>query len=257
MTSARALLCRATCDGQRAGTSYSPPVGCAAKQDEGCKHVACGLFCATTGQVDSFSVFTLHSTLVHTIGMTRHDSNSDEALVEAIQQGDGDAAACLYHRYVDRVNRICYRIVLDASQVPDCVQEVWLKVFRSLGRFRCKRSFSAWLNAVTTHTAIDYYRRGKRHGSHADIDQTGEESLVSEERVDDPPVDNGIVRRRIEEALNEISVNQRTAFVLRYFEDMSLLEIARILGCREGTVRTHIRRSLLALRAKLTVPLNQ
>ncbi len=70
-------------------------------------------------------------------------------------------------------------------------------------------------------------------------------------------MDGALVRQRIREALEEISVNQRTAFVLRYFEGMPLEEIARTLGCREGTVRTHIRRCLLALRAKLTVTLNE
>ena len=87
--------------------------------------------------------------------MNGHDSISDGALIEAIQQGDGDAAACLYHRHVDLVHRICYRIVLDGSQVTDCVQEVWLKVFRNLGRFQCEKSFVAWLNRVAANTAID------------------------------------------------------------------------------------------------------
>ena len=189
--------------------------------------------------------------------MTQYDSNSDEALIEAVQRGDGDAAACLYHRHIDRVHRICHRIVLDSSQVPDCVQEVWMKVFRSLGRFRCEQSFVAWLNAVTANTAIDFYRRWKRRGNHVEIDETFAELLVTEEGAEDPQVDGAIVRQRIREALEEISVNQRTAFVLRYFEDMPLEEIARTLGCREGTVRTHIRRCLLALRAKLTVTLNE
>lgn len=191
--------------------------------------------------------------------MTQYDSNSDEALIEAVQRGDGDAAACLYHRHIDRVHRICHRIVLDSSQVPDCVQEVWMKVFRSLGRFRCEQSFVAWLNAVTANTAIDFYRRWKRRGNHIEIDETFAELLAVEEHegTQEPHLDGAIVRQRIREALEETSVNQRTAFVLRYFEGMPLEEIARTLGCREGTVRTHIRRCLLALRARLTVTLNE
>ncbi len=189
--------------------------------------------------------------------MTRHDSNSDEALIEAIGRGDGDAAACLYYRHIDRVHRICHRIVLDSSQAPDCVQEVWMKVFRHLGRFRCERSFGVWLNAVAANTAIDFYRRSKRHGSHADIDDLSMEVLAAEQRTDGPQFDDVTVRRGIHEALEEISVHQRTAFVLRYFEGMPLPEIAKALGCREGTARTHIRRCLLALREKLGAKLNQ
>ncbi len=64
-------------------------------------------------------------------------------------------------------------------------------------------------------------------------------------------LDKAFIHQRVHRALEEMSVNQRTALVLRYFEDMPIAEIAQTLGCTEGTVRTHIRRSLLALRAKL------
>jgi RNA polymerase sigma-70 factor, ECF subfamily len=188
---------------------------------------------------------------------TRQELMSDDALIEAVQRGERDAAACLYHRHIDRVHRICHRIVLDSAQVPDCVQEVWTKVFQNLGRFRCERSFATWLNAVAAHTAIDYYRRWRRHGSHADLDEVGVETLAVEDRADDPPLDDATIRRRVREALEQVSARQRTAFVLRYFEDMSLPEIARMLGCGEGTVRTHLRRCLLALRAKLSVHLKR
>jgi RNA polymerase sigma-70 factor (ECF subfamily) len=181
----------------------------------------------------------------------RCEGNCDEALIDAIRQGDADAAACLYHRYIDRVHRICYRIVLDPAQVPDCVQEVWLKVFRGIGQFRCNQSFGAWLNAIAANAAIDCYRRRKCQGVQAELEQVPEELLANEEHSGDSPLDGVLVRRRVEEALAEIGVNQRTAFVLRYFEEMPLPEIARVLGCRRGTVRTHIRRCILALRAKL------
>lgn len=189
--------------------------------------------------------------------MTRYDLMSDEGLIEAVQRGDRDAATRLYQRHIDRIHRICYRIVLDSSQVPDCVQEVWTKVFQNLGRFQCERSFAAWLNAVAAHTAIDYYRRCKRQGSHVDIDEIGGEALAADDRVDSRQLDDATIRQQIHQALEEVSVSQRTAFVLRYFEGTPLPEIARTLGCREGTVRTHLRRCLLALRARLTVQLNQ
>lgn len=183
--------------------------------------------------------------------MNEHDSISDRILIEAIQQGDRDAAARLYHRHVDRVHRICYRIVLDGSQVADCVQEVWLKVFRNLGRFRCEKSFGAWLNSVAAHTAIDFYRRSQRRGRHVGIDDVASDALSAEQASDGQRLDAARVQERIREALEEITVNQRTAFVLRYFEGMSPAQIAGVLGCREGTVRTHIQRCLVALRTRL------
>jgi RNA polymerase sigma-70 factor, ECF subfamily len=189
--------------------------------------------------------------------VNRYERNCDEALIDAIRRGDADAAACLYHRYIDRVHRICYRIVLDPAQVPDCVQEVWLKVFRNIGRFRRNESFGAWLKAIAANTAIDCYRRRKCRGVHIDLEEVPMELLSDEGNRDGQPLDGVLVRRRVQEALAEISVSQRTAFVLRYFEEMPLPQIARVLGCRQGTVRTHIRRCILALRAKLADEFNE
>lgn len=182
---------------------------------------------------------------------------SDEALIKAAQRGDREAAAWLYHRHVEKVHRICYRIVLDRSQVQDCVQEVWLKVFRGLDRFRSGRSFVAWLNTVTVNTAIDYYRKWMKQKSHLGVNQDQVEALAADQQSESHPLDEALVQRKIQEALEEISVNQRAAFTLRYFEEMPTAEIARVMGCAEGTVRVHIRRSLLALRERLTGKLNQ
>jgi RNA polymerase sigma-70 factor (ECF subfamily) len=187
--------------------------------------------------------------------MNRHYPVSDAALIEAVKEGDKNAAAWLYHRHVDRVNRICYRIILDPSQVQDCVQEVWLKVFRNIDQFQCSKSFCGWLNTVTANTAIDYYRKWIKRDDNIDsnqirVIQTGENHAEQE-------MDRVFIQQRIHEALEKISVNQRTAFVLRYFEEMPISEIADTLGCSEGAVRTHIRRSLLALRARLAGKLNQ
>ncbi len=75
--------------------------------------------------------------------------------------------------------------------------------------------------------------------------------MVADEQTGDQQLDKAFIHQRVHRALEEMSVNQRTALVLRYFENMPMAEIAQTIGCTEGTVRTHIRRSLLALRAKL------
>lgn len=189
--------------------------------------------------------------------MNRYDPVSDGALIKAAQRGDREAAAWLYRRHVERIHRICYRIVMDSSQVQDCVQEVWLKVFGNLDRFRSGRSFAAWLNTVAVNTAIDFYRKWVRQRNYLDIDETHVETLTAVKQEDTQRLDNALIQQQIQEALTEISVNQRTAFILRYYEEMPTAEIARILGCAEGTVRVHIRRSLLALRARLAGKLNR
>jgi RNA polymerase sigma-70 factor (ECF subfamily) len=183
--------------------------------------------------------------------MNPQDPVPDEALVEAIQGGDRNAAVCLYHRHVDRVHRICYRIVPDPAQVQDCVQEVWLKVFRKLGRFRCDRSFIVWLNTVTANTSIDHYRKWIRHRKHVNGDGIHANTVATDEDPGNGQLDSALIQARIRAALETISVNQRTAFVLRYYDEIPIADIAQIIGCSQGAVRTHIRRSLLTLRTRL------
>ena len=179
--------------------------------------------------------------------MEGRESISDEALIKAVQQGDRDAGACLYHRHIDRVHRICTRIVLDRSLVADCVQEVWVKVFRQIHKVHCERSFTAWINRVAANTAIDFYRKYYRHRKTVNLDDIPIETSPNEAQH----LDNALLQQRIQDALQGISVKQRTAFVLRHQEGLSHNEIAKILGCRTGTVRTHIQRCLVALRKKL------
>ena len=183
--------------------------------------------------------------------MNRQYPVSDEALIEAVKNGDRDAAAWLYNRHVDRVHRICYRIVLDPSHVQDCVQEVWLKVFRNIDRFQCSRSFAGWLNAVSANTAIDYYRKWIKHSNRIDKNEICAGAVITDENPGVRKMDGALIQQRIREALEKISLKQRTAFILRYYEDIPIAEIAQTLGCSKGAVRTHIRRSLLALRVKL------
>lgn len=179
--------------------------------------------------------------------MEGRECTSDKALIAAAQQGDRDAGACLYHRHIDRVHRICYRIVLDRSQVADCVQEVWVKVFRQIHKVQCERSFTAWLNRVAANTAIDFYRKHRRRRKNVGLEEVQIESSPKATQN----LDNALLQQHIQDALQEMTVKQRTAFVLRHQEGLSHDEIAKILGCRTGTVRTHIQRCLVALRKKL------
>lgn len=181
--------------------------------------------------------------------MNREDQIPDDALIEAILRGDGSAAARLYHRYIDRVHRICYRIVLDSSEVKDCVQEVWLKVFRHLDRFQPGKPFAPWLNSITVRTAIDFYRKSSGSKNQAVcLKEPGDLRMAEESPNGAQWLEESRNLDLIMQALQDLSITQRTVFILRFFEDLTPVEIAQMLHCSVNTIRTHIRRSLLALR---------
>ena len=183
--------------------------------------------------------------------MKRESQISDNALIKAIQNEDGSAAALLYYRHVDCVHRICYRIVLDSSLVKDCVQEVWFKVFRNLNTFHDGKPFVPWLKSITVNTAIDFYRKAIKNNNRIISETIPFSMLIAEGQTVHEELEEARIQEWITHALQKISVTQRTAFILRYYEDMPTAKIAQTLRCSENTVRTHIRRSLLALRKRL------
>jgi len=177
---------------------------------------------------------------------------SEDALIERVKEGDGAAAAQLYTCYTDHVSRICFRIVLDSSQVKDCTQEVWLKFFRSVQRYKSGSSVKSWLTTIAVNTAIDFYRKQLKSVNKIDLDELHTLPSVSRDVCGRTKLEEKEIQSMILKALTNLSVSQRTAFMLRFFEQASTAEIAEILGCAEGTVRSHIRRAILFIRKRLS-----
>lgn len=176
---------------------------------------------------------------------------NDQELVIAARKRDEHAAQQLYERYSDSVHAICYRILLDRAMVLDCMQEIWLKFFRSLETLEVKGSVKGWLTRIAVNTAIDVYRKRRNHGVVVDLEDGVIDSIQPVEPLGTSQLEETEWKDKILAVLHQLSFAQRTAFVLRYMEDVPNSEIAEILGCAEGTVRSHIRRSILTLRKRL------
>mgnify|MGYP006272055993 CR=1 FL=1 len=175
---------------------------------------------------------------------------SDAELVAATRAGNEQAAGQLYHRYADRVYRICYRVILDSRRAEECTQEIWLKVFRGAGRYSPDRPFASWLKAVAVRTAIDHSRKHYREWNHRS------EYNTDFEAVDQKPnarqtADENYWLAEIKKALKTLSPAQRAAFIMRHYEGASVAEIAFVLNCAEGTVKSHIHRAVQEMRQAL------
>lgn len=165
-------------------------------------------------------------------------------------RGDERAAAKLYHCFADRVYRIAYRIILDEGLAKDAAQETWIKVFRSLNRYRLGSSFSAWVSSIASRTAIDLLRKRNRIPAMESVEECGDFPASNL-----PSRWNNSADRELEawvmNILRRLPDMQRTAFVLRHFEGLSLREIGETLGCLEGTVKAHIHRAVLVIRKEM------
>ena len=177
-------------------------------------------------------------------------SNSDLELAERHRYGDEAAFEEVYTRYAPMVYAVCIRMSGESSRAQDLSQEVFLRVFRSLGRFRGRSSLRTWIYRV----AINHCRSslGRRRLRTESLDDGASIAKVADSGRG--PEDMTVAKdtgRVVAEALLELPGRFREAVVLRDLEDLTYREIASILGIRLVTVRSRISRGRDRLRVLL------
>jgi RNA polymerase sigma-70 factor (ECF subfamily) len=185
-------------------------------------------------------------------------SEEDARLLRGLRAGIEAAYEDLLARYQQPVYSMVYRLLGDQNDSCDVVQEVFLKVFRSVGSFQERSSLRTWIYRIAVNEAHNHRRWFSRHRKHeVAIQQENEESGSYDITPDPGPSPFDWARNRetcalIEQALDEVSPVFRTAVVLRDIEDLSYEEIADILQVSLGTVNSRILRGRDALRRALT-----
>lgn len=164
---------------------------------------------------------------------------SDRQLLEAMQSGDELAFDELVRRKTQPLVQVAYRILGDLEEAKDAVQIALVKVWDKRGQYRTKWSPNTWIYRITTNLAIDILRSQKSRDRVAEPLRLHVEQGSVQER---PSRDT---RQKEVEAIfaelaAELTEKQRTVFVLRELEGLSSPEVARIVGCRESTVRNHL-----------------
>jgi RNA polymerase sigma-70 factor, ECF subfamily len=179
------------------------------------------------------------------VGRTGRDGiDALSALVEAAREGDGRAFDRLMIETQERVVGLAWRLLGSREDARDAAQEVYLRVFRHLGRFRAGQDFRGWLYRITINVCRDAARRRRRAPvSDAALAERGEppeaeEALLGAERWS-----------RLLEALAALPTKERTALVLRDLEGLTSEQVARVLGSRPGTVRGQIASARMKMRS--------
>ncbi len=160
------------------------------------------------------------------------------------QAGDRAAFDELVDAYQERLMYFVHRLVQDAHQSSDILQEVWLDVFRTLGRLQAPAAFRVWLYRIARNRAVTYLRRRKSYGNV--VEQLGSDVLDAPDPVNEMELlDNA---QLVHFALDKLSMIQREVMTLRFLEDMDVSEIARVMDCSEGTAKSRLHYAKLALR---------
>ena len=191
-------------------------------------------------------------------GTVAEVSPVDTLLIEGLRRGDDPAYQALINRFQQPVYNLVYRLLNDPGDASDVVQEVFLKVFRSIGSFRGQSSLKTWLYRIAMNEAHNHRRWfGRRRGHEIGLEDDQGDGKTYEQVLPDPgrsPFDITLDHETmecIEEALAGLKPAFRDAVVLRDVEGLSYDEIAEILEISLGTVKSRILRGREALREKL------
>ena len=180
---------------------------------------------------------------------------SDAAAVAQARAGDQDAFRALVERYSRKVFRLGYRMTSSEQDAEDVVQETFLRAYRNLHQFESRANFGTWIFRIAVNAALDLMRKRQRHEeSHDPVDPEGSQESPALAATDPGPdrlVFSAEVKQKVERALAGLSPMERTAFVLRHFEGMSIEEIGSALGLRQSATKNTVFRAVQKLRREL------
>ena len=184
---------------------------------------------------------------------------TDEQLVKAAQKGDMEAFEELVSRHRDKIYARAFSMLRNEEDATDVSQEAWVKGWQRLAQFQGDASFATWMTRIVINLCLDLLRKQKRVRNES-IEQMDEE-LGGVERqmpvINPNPterLERDELRKRIDQALAQLSYEHRTVLILHEFEDLEYKMIAKKMGCSIGTVMSRLfyaRRKMAALLAGL------
>lgn len=188
--------------------------------------------------------------------MTDWKEASDPECMRGVATGDEEAFSELVERYQHMVYGTCYRMLgAYHADAEDVAQLVFIKVFKAAGRYRPKALFKTWLMTIVRNTVFTHLRKCKRTGERQvdwhDPEYPDHEPDYPDETASsaDEDLERGELLRHLERAMDQLPVNQRTALVMRQYEQMSYEEIGKALGVSVSSVKSLIFRARDQLRA--------
>jgi RNA polymerase sigma-70 factor (ECF subfamily) len=171
---------------------------------------------------------------------------TDHQLVLRVQKGDKRAFDLLVLKYQYKLQAIVGRFIRDTDEVADVTQEAFIKAYKALPKFRGDSQFYTWLYRIAINTAKNYLVSKSRRPVNTDID-VAEQFANNDKLIDQASPESSMMTDElaaiIKNSLNALPEDLRTALTLREFEGMSYEDIAAVMGCPVGTVRSRIFRA--------------
>jgi RNA polymerase sigma-70 factor (ECF subfamily) len=183
---------------------------------------------------------------------------NEVAFVDRLQVGSDEAFETLIHLYQTPIYNVAYRILGDAAEASDAVQETFMKIFKGIGTFRGDCGLKTWIYRIAISESLNRQRWWKRWRRHApfSIDDTSPNGFRLAEVADSGPSPESAcarveLEREVQKALNGLSFEHRVVVVLRDIEGLSYEEISTTLGLSLGTVKSRLWRARSDMKNKL------
>jgi RNA polymerase sigma-70 factor (ECF subfamily) len=189
-------------------------------------------------------------------------SDPDQSLLQSWRTGGPEEKRAafdeLYRRYHSKVFSTARHVTGDSNAAADVTQETFLQVFEKFDTFESRSSFSSWLYRIAINFAGEYRRKSRKAPMSLSssparrTEAAGMEVVPLEERLTKTPLEADERSNEVQEALLQLSSKLRTVVVLRYIEDLSYEEVAGVLNCSVGTVKSRLSRAHEALERRLS-----
>jgi len=189
------------------------------------------------------------------------EEQTDEQLVARAQEGENRAFEILVRKYQFKIIQLVTRLVGE-SDAPDVAQETFIKAYRALSGFRGQSAFYTWLYRIGINTAKNHIVSRGRRPANQDIDIQDAEQYGHTEHLSDMATPESVllsdeIKQKVAEVIHKLPMDLRQAITLRELEGLSYEEIAEVMDCPIGTVRSRIFRAREAIDAVVQPLLNE
>ena len=188
----------------------------------------------------------------------QQEADADYVIVQKVQGGDTAAFDQLIRKYRERVFGVVYNLTSNREDTSDLTQDAFIKAFQSINRFNGQSSFFTWLYKIALYTTITHLRRNRLRNFFS-LEKLNEEdagSKILAQIADKNTADRDTYLHELQEKLNEamqkLSIKHRTVISLFEIDGLSHTEIAQVMGCSEGTVRSRLHYAKQFLQGELS-----
>lgn len=188
----------------------------------------------------------------------QQEADADYAIVQRVQGGDTASFDLLILKYRERVFGVIYNLTSNREDTADLTQDTFIKAFQAINRFNGQASFFTWLYKIAVYTTLTHLRRNKLRNFFS-LEKLNEEdagSKILEQVADKTTADRDTYLHELQEKLNEamqkLSIKHRTVISLFEIDGLSHTEIAQIMDCSEGTVRSRLHYAKQFLQGELS-----